>query len=803
MLASGNGGLRAVRAAPRRLPGWRLHGAPATDAVRIAPGRHLVRMFGDEPVRVGHGEPGNEPRPVELGGHGLRRGRWTRWAAEPVRGQVAHRGVEMTHVSVSAAVRCARSDEGHSDRRVGPRFDLWPCCRSGWSAWTRMGWCGSGARVLGLWGGRRSLLCSRQVTQMAAASALRGGGPPPWPTTDTVRHRPLRRSEGGPDAPPRRDDARPHNVAAHVQLARVTKRSPACRASAYQAIWAGEPVPQRRGAGAARCHPERGPHRRLDSDEGEETRPMTTYTVDAPPPGTWVSFADHFPHALTPEYTRLYHTTFEPAQASVYERYGLPFHGTATAIIDGHLYLGPKSLVGRAGARLPPRPVLWLATRLHPEMRRRRARARAVLRDRPWRDEVHVWRRELRPLWVAANLALQAIDPMSLDDGALAHYVRQCQANAEEGYRAHFLLHGPDLFATGLLLARGTDWGLDVRELLGLLVGSSPGSTRADEDLDLVRARVVEHTDRPETLRSLDDVRAVGPDVAAALDRFLLHHGWRLITSYDLDGRCLHELPGLVLTLVTTPRPAPVDDVDVDPLRQRVPADDRVELDRLLDDARFTYGLRDDNGGITSAWTVGLLRRSMLEVGRRLADRGRLTAAAHAVEVDVDELLGLLAGGVGPAPADVAARAAARASASRAPMPARFGPELPGREVIAMFPAPLDLMVRSQLAIAEGYSHPTDDVLTGLGIGDTAVTSRACVAHDAADALARMRPGDVLVARSTTPALNAALSIAGGLVVEEGGYLSHAAVTARELGLPAVIGASRALRAPPAGELVW
>jgi phosphohistidine swiveling domain-containing protein len=119
-----------------------------------------------------------------------------------------------------------------------------------------------------------------------------------------------------------------------------------------------------------------------------------------------------------------------------------------------------------------------------------------------------------------------------------------------------------------------------------------------------------------------------------------------------------------------------------------------------------------------------------------------------------------------------------------------------------MFPAPLDLIVRSQLAIAEGISHPTDEVLTGLGIGDTPVTRRACVAHDAADALARMRAGDVLVTRSTTPAFNAALSIAGGLVVEEGGYLSHAAVTARELGLPAVIGATGALSALPDGELV-
>ena len=164
----------------------------------------------------------------------------------------------------------------------------------------------------------------------------------------------------------------------------------------------------------------------------------------------------------------------------------------------------------------------------------------AVLRNRPWRDEVHVWRSELRPLWTKANLALQAVDPTVLDDQELARHLRQCRANAEEGYRTHFALHGPDLLATGLLLAHGADWGLPPDELLAALAGESPVSSGADPDLDFVRTRVAEDS-RPHT--SLDEVRVLGPEVAAALDRFLLHHGWRLITSYDLDGRCLIELP--------------------------------------------------------------------------------------------------------------------------------------------------------------------------------------------------------------------------------------------------------------------
>jgi pyruvate,water dikinase len=58
------------------------------------------------------------------------------------------------------------------------------------------------------------------------------------------------------------------------------------------------------------------------------------------------------------------------------------------------------------------------------------------------------------------------------------------------------------------------------------------------------------------------------------------------------------------------------------------------------------------------------------------------------------------------------------------------------------------------------------------------------------------------VATGTTPAFNMALSIAGAVVVEEGGLLSHAAVIARELGLPAIIGAGGCMRAIRDGATV-
>src|SRR5215213_6610261 len=89
-----------------------------------------------------------------------------------------------------------------------------------------------------------------------------------------------------------------------------------------------------------------------------------------------------------------------------------------------------------------------------------------------------------------------------------------------------------------------------------------------------------------------------------------------------------------------------------------------------------------------------------------------------------------------------------------------------------------------------------------MGIGDTPYIGTARVVHDAVEALATMEPGDVVVAAYTAPTYNAVLSMAGAIVTEQGGLLCHAAVIARELGLPAVIGASGAMSVIPDGATV-
>ena len=70
------------------------------------------------------------------------------------------------------------------------------------------------------------------------------------------------------------------------------------------------------------------------------------------------------------------------------------------------------------------------------------------------------------------------------------------------------------------------------------------------------------------------------------------------------------------------------------------------------------------------------------------------------------------------------------------------------------------------------------------------------------DDLRTFRPGEVLVAASTSPDWEPVMKTAGAIVTDHGGRTCHAAIVARELGVPAVVGATNATRAIHTGQRV-
>ena len=525
----------------------------------------------------------------------------------------------------------------------------------------------------------------------------------------------------------------------------------------------------------------------------------TTFT--APGKGEWRSLRDHFPRAVTPEFARLLSTGMREGEAVVMEQYGFPVRSIMVGLVHGHVYIAPEPLVGRPSDTVPPRAVLWAASRLLPVLRRRHKAAATALATRPWLVEAERWFRHERSTWVAANRIVQDVDPEALDDAGLVAHLHQARAHADLAYHRHFSLHGPDLVPTGMLLARGLDWGIPPDEVLAVLTGSSPASTGQDPLFDVLRAAVAASGTVPGSMAALRSV------AGTELDAVLEEHGWRLITGYDLDSLSLGELPSLLVQLAQPGREDPGDaaqrgDAALVRLLDAVPPLHHDELRSLVSDARATAGVRDDNSAVTVAWPAGLLRRAMLAAGRRLHERGALEKAEHAIEVTVDELTDLLRGSRPLTAPEIAARAEDRVVRSALVAPLQLGPtqDIP----LGALPARMQTIARSLMVLRDvaTASLGARASLEGDGIGTAVYRGRACVATDPGDAFDRMAPGDVLVALGTAPAYNLALSIAGALVVEEGGLVSHAAVMARELGLPTVVGAGGAMAQIPDGASV-
>jgi pyruvate,water dikinase len=187
-----------------------------------------------------------------------------------------------------------------------------------------------------------------------------------------------------------------------------------------------------------------------------------------------------------------------------------------------------------------------------------------------------------------------------------------------------------------------------------------------------------------------------------------------------------------------------------------------------------------------------------------LAGHGRISESAEVFELDVDEVAALLDGAREPSSAAVSKRAQHRKWEKTLDAPPVLGP-VPADPDLSPLPSGLRRLM-SIIVAAVTMLDPDldrDEVpLNGLGIGDEPYRGIARVANDPAVIMAEIEPGDVLVAAWTAPSFNAVFSVAGAVVVQEGGLLCHAAVMARELGIAGVIGCAEAMTHITSGDLV-
>jgi rifampicin phosphotransferase len=523
-------------------------------------------------------------------------------------------------------------------------------------------------------------------------------------------------------------------------------------------------------------------------------------TWEKPGPGTWELDSSHSGPAPGPIQRNIYEQCLGRGFGVGFDLFGAPLKTMEMRWVNGKFYRRLVPLIG--GGRdmpAPPKPAMWLATRVVPAFRRAERKAKHSFATKIWREELQRWEHGWKPSIIKRNLELTDVDVAALDDAALADHLETVHTHVLDTTELHFRLHVSDMGPLGILMLALEDWGLSHDDAFGALVAASPATREPAAQLRAVAAALRDAGVDPSTIGSLDDVRAV-PAAADRLEEYLRFHGWRMTTGYDIEDRVLLELPEVIVTSIrgaaTREAHDATEEVDasIASLRERVPAEHRAELDDLIEDARLSYGLRDENGPLTYEWPAGLLRRVVLESGRRLGLNG--------FELSADELAAMLRGGPGPSTEEIARRAEERRWWRTLDAPAQLGPHEGPPPVDAM-PPNLRRITRTVLAVvASMEAIKGAPSLTGMGIGTESRRGTARVVHDAVEALSVMEPGDIVVASYTAPTYNAVLSMAGAIVTEEGGLLCHAAVIARELGIPAVIGAADAMTHIPDGATI-
>lgn len=548
----------------------------------------------------------------------------------------------------------------------------------------------------------------------------------------------------------------------------------------------------------------------------------------APGPGSWIRDDAHFAGAMSGYLAALFLPPFQEGWRTGFARYGLPIESLVPAMVGGRMFArvqpvgAPEPKDGKVSSP-PPKFVMRVLFALHPELRRRRRTAAETLATKRWRIDRALWRTTDGPALRARCLLLQAVDPCVLDDASLRAHFADLEALFHDGQVIHFAQNPASAIPVGDFIGRVAEWtGVDPVDLAVVLQGRSPVSAQPLQLLDPVAeaarrvpglaATLADATLTPRA--RLEALRASSPEVVAALDAYLGEYGHRVLTGFDVTDRTLNELPAVIVASVVSridppsgPDVESAGDAAADRLRERVPAQHRAEFDELLAEARAGYALHDEDVGYTYMWPLGLIRRGLLAAGERLAERGFVQQADHVFDAESHEIAGLLSGDrSAPTAADLARRAAERRRLSQLEAPDHLGPEgaLPDPSI---FPGPVARITRAFLTsiadanFARPHAEQAEVGVSGIAASPGVYEGRARVLARP-DEMDRVEVGDVLIAPITSPAYNTVLPLLGAIVTDKGGALCHAAIVAREFGIPAVVGTVTATRSIPDGAKV-
>lgn len=573
-----------------------------------------------------------------------------------------------------------------------------------------------------------------------------------------------------------------------------------------------------------------------------QTRDVTASLPVAAPPlaefvppgkGAWELDVSHFQRPCS----RMFQSIFPAAMAAGFkrstERYGALLSHVDIAFANGFAYARMRPLAAPEDAAAKPPPPAWvfkLLCLLVPSIRRRLKTAAKVFETREWRTQLEEWK-VAKARAIEQHLRLQSVDLDALDDAALAAHFTAVRDHAAKMVEQHHTYNLATLLPIGDLLASVAEWSegrVTDAETLAVLTGASPiaadlsceearelgaalasdGEARRLLRLD-VNDAVVSDYGAEEALAGL---RALPGKLGDDTRRFIAMREFRLVEGLDPAAPCLRECPallwqGLRACALASARP-PADGTETTALahvRAAVPAELHAELDARVAEARALASLRDERALFSDVWAWGILRTTVLAVGRRLIRRSPdlLCDPADLVHATPDEVLSLLTRSEGPSATELETRAAFARAYTTSDAPATLGlpPGPPPNP--ALLPEGAARVLRAVGHVIGHVVAKTADApesgMRGAAASSGVWEGPAHVVNSHDDAR-DIPAGAVLVVGAASSSFTMMAPLASAVVSEGGGLLSHVAIVCREYRIPCVCGVAGVLSSVEPGQ---
>jgi phosphohistidine swiveling domain-containing protein len=327
-----------------------------------------------------------------------------------------------------------------------------------------------------------------------------------------------------------------------------------------------------------------------------------------------------------------------------------------------------------------------------------------------------------------------------------------------------FLVGGPITMIThryGQQAALNVRAGTGTLRSAGLLTGVRELAEMVDADTDL--RRLITDPSGDVVLAKLRDEF---PVFAERFDRLLAEYGHRGPGETELSNQVYADAPELVFRAVT----GSLGGKD----RANVPAQ-HSPLGRALERVAVKGIERRERARDANMRIFFEVRLAVREWGTRLAVRGSLASPEDVHYLSIDEIY--------YPPADSRERVTRRRSE---------------RERLKKLDYPLHFR-QPWVPQDPADAYAADQAITGTPVSSGTARGRVRIMVDAGDDL---EPGEVLVANATDTGWTPFFGCAAAVVTNVGGVMSHAAIVAREFGIPAVVNTVDATRRLRNGQLV-